>query len=191
MCCVRWKLSRMPENLLVFRSETAWILKSPPMMNSDSYGTKLSSRFWNSSRKEDILEDGGRWMLREMVSSLPVESLVAKSSKDSGGVKLWEKKSLNFSGMIKKSQKKIAKSQDHHLDGLVSETPPYCASPVWWGFTDASDKQRLQAVINRAQRLGLLHHSCHYTIGSRQMMSLKSLRTKILCSIVSSHQSNP
>ena len=28
------------------------------------------------------------------------------------------------------------------------------ASPVWWGFADASDKQRLQAVLTRAQRLG-------------------------------------
>ena len=33
------------------------------------------------------------------------------------------------------------------------------ASPVWWGFTDASDKQRLQAVITRAQRLGFLSPS--------------------------------
>ena len=30
------------------------------------------------------------------------------------------------------------------------------ASPVWWGFTDASDKQRLQVVLTRAQRLGFL-----------------------------------
>ena len=51
----------MPENLLgVVRSESAWILKSPLMMSSDSDGTKISSRFWNSSRKVDILEDGGR-----------------------------------------------------------------------------------------------------------------------------------
>ena len=27
---------------------------------ADSDGTKISSRFWNSSRKVDILEDGGR-----------------------------------------------------------------------------------------------------------------------------------
>ena len=33
------------------------------------------------------------------------------------------------------------------------------ASPVWWGFTDASDKQRLQAVLTRAQRLGFLSPS--------------------------------
>ena len=42
------------------RSESAWILKSPLMMSSDGDGTKISSRFWNSSRKVDILEDGGR-----------------------------------------------------------------------------------------------------------------------------------
>ena len=35
---------------------------------------------------------------------------------------------------------------------------PYL-SPVWWGFTDASDKQRLQAAITRAQRLGFLPSS--------------------------------
>ena len=35
-------------------------------------------------------------MLRKMVSLLPVESLVAISSKDSGGDKLREWKSLNF-----------------------------------------------------------------------------------------------
>ena len=35
-------------------------------------------------------------MLRKMVSLLPVESLVAISSKDSGGGKLRERKSLNF-----------------------------------------------------------------------------------------------
>ena len=30
------------------------------------------------------------------------------------------------------------------------------ASPVWWGFMDASDKQRLQSIITKAVRLGLL-----------------------------------
>lgn len=35
-------------------------------------------------------------MLRKMVSLLPVESLVAISSKDSGGGKLRVRKSLNF-----------------------------------------------------------------------------------------------
>ena len=35
-------------------------------------------------------------MLRKMVSLLPVESLVTISSKDSGGDKLRERKSLNF-----------------------------------------------------------------------------------------------
>ena len=30
------------------------------------------------------------------------------------------------------------------------------ASPVWWGFMDASDKQRLQSIIAKAVRLGLL-----------------------------------
>ena len=30
------------------------------------------------------------------------------------------------------------------------------ASPVWWGFKDASDKQRLQSIITKAVRLGLL-----------------------------------
>ena len=35
-------------------------------------------------------------MLRKMVSLLPVESLVAMSSKDSGGDKLRERKSLSF-----------------------------------------------------------------------------------------------
>ena len=29
------------------------------MMSSDGDRTKISSRFWNSSRKVDILEDGG------------------------------------------------------------------------------------------------------------------------------------
>ena len=29
------------------------------MMSSDGDGTKILSRFWNSSRKVDILEDGG------------------------------------------------------------------------------------------------------------------------------------
>ena len=49
----------MPENLLgVDRSESAWILKSPLIMSSDGDGTKISRRFWNSSRKVDILEDG-------------------------------------------------------------------------------------------------------------------------------------
>ena len=33
------------------------------------------------------------------------------------------------------------------------------ASPALWGFTDTSDKQRLQAVITRAQRLGFLSPS--------------------------------
>ena len=33
------------------------------------------------------------------------------------------------------------------------------ASPVWWGFTDASDKQRLQVVLTRAQRLEFLSPS--------------------------------
>ena len=60
------------------------ILKSPLMMSSDGNGTKISSRFWISSRKVDIYEDEGRKMLRKMVSLLPVESLVAISSKDSG-----------------------------------------------------------------------------------------------------------
>ena len=35
-------------------------------------------------------------MFRKMVSLLPVESLVAISSKDSGGDRLRERKSLNF-----------------------------------------------------------------------------------------------
>ena len=35
-------------------------------------------------------------MLRKMVSLLPVESLEAISSRDSGGGKLRERKSLNF-----------------------------------------------------------------------------------------------
>ena len=51
----------MPENLLgVVRSESACILKSPLMMSSDGAGTKISSIFWNSLRKVDILDDGGR-----------------------------------------------------------------------------------------------------------------------------------
>ena len=51
----------MPENLLgVDRSESVWVLKSPLIMSSDGDGTKISRRFWNSSRKVDILEDGGR-----------------------------------------------------------------------------------------------------------------------------------
>ena len=29
------------------------------------------------------------------------------------------------------------------------------ASPAWWGFTSAADKQRLEATIRRAVRLGL------------------------------------
>ena len=32
----------------------------------------------------------------------------------------------------------------------------YYASPVWWGFMDASDKQRLQSIITKAVRLGLM-----------------------------------
>ena len=35
-------------------------------------------------------------MLRKIVSLLPVESLVAISSKDSGGERLRERRSLNF-----------------------------------------------------------------------------------------------
>ena len=54
------------------------------MMSSDGDGTKISSWFWNSSRKIDILEDRGRLMLKMMVSLLPVDSLVAISSKNSG-----------------------------------------------------------------------------------------------------------
>ena len=30
------------------------------------------------------------------------------------------------------------------------------ASPLWWGFIDASDKQRLQSVLNKAVKLGFL-----------------------------------
>ena len=33
------------------------------------------------------------------------------------------------------------------------------ASPLWWGFIDASDKQRLQSVINKAVKLGFLPKS--------------------------------
>ena len=33
------------------------------------------------------------------------------------------------------------------------------ASPVWWGFTDASNKQSFQAILTRAQRLGFLSPS--------------------------------
>ena len=35
-------------------------MKSPLMMSSDGDGTKISSRFWISSRKVDILEDEGQ-----------------------------------------------------------------------------------------------------------------------------------
>ena len=69
------------------------------------------------------------------------------------------------------------------------------ASPVWWGFTDASDKQRLQAVITRAQRLGFCHHPRHHYRNSvGKLMTLSSLPlfvTNIMCCMVSSHQSNP
>ena len=44
-------------------------------------------------------------MLRKMVSLLPVESLVAMSSKDSGGDRLRARKSLNF----KKERKMTAR----------------------------------------------------------------------------------
>ena len=61
------------------------------------------------------------------------------------------------------------------------------ASPVWWGFTDASDKQRLQAVITRAQSL----HPCHHYRNSvGKLMTLSSLAlfvTNIMCCMVSSH----
>ena len=30
------------------------------------------------------------------------------------------------------------------------------ASPAWWGFTDASDGQRLQSIINKAVKQGFL-----------------------------------
>jgi len=30
-----------------------------------------------------------------------------------------------------------------------------CASPAWWGFTSAADKQRLEATVRRAIWLGL------------------------------------
>ena len=33
------------------------------------------------------------------------------------------------------------------------------ASPLWWGFTDASDKQRLQSTINKAVKSGFLPNS--------------------------------
>ena len=33
------------------------------------------------------------------------------------------------------------------------------ASPLWWGFTDASDKQRLQSIISRAAKSGFLPSS--------------------------------
>ena len=33
------------------------------------------------------------------------------------------------------------------------------ASPLWWGFTDASDKQRLQSIICRAAKSGFLPSS--------------------------------
>ena len=33
------------------------------------------------------------------------------------------------------------------------------ASPVWWGFIDVSDKQRLQSIVNKAQKNGFLSPS--------------------------------
>ena len=62
-------MSRMQENLLgVVKSESESsqvrvfnrMLKSPVMISSEGKGTKNSRRFWNSSKKVDILEDGGR-----------------------------------------------------------------------------------------------------------------------------------
>ena len=35
-------------------------LKSPVMISSEGKGTKNSRRFWNSSKKVEILQDGGR-----------------------------------------------------------------------------------------------------------------------------------
>ena len=50
-------------------------------------------------------------MLRKMVSLWPVESLVAISSKDSGGDKLREQKSSNFRNQIKSNQKYLLLEQ--------------------------------------------------------------------------------
>ena len=36
------------------------MLKSPVMISSEGKGTKNSRRFWNSPKKVEILEDGGR-----------------------------------------------------------------------------------------------------------------------------------
>ena len=33
------------------------------------------------------------------------------------------------------------------------------ASPIWWGFIDVSDKQRLQSIVNKAQKNGFLSPS--------------------------------
>ena len=50
------------------------------------------------------------------------------------------------------------------------------ASPVWGGFIDASDKQCLQAVLTRAQRLGPRHH---YRNSVGRPMILSSLQCTI------------
>ena len=72
---VSWKVDVLVEMEIIkdARKFVRSSLKSPLMMSSDGDGTKIPSRFWNSSRKVDILEDGGRQMLRKMVSLLPVE----------------------------------------------------------------------------------------------------------------------
>ena len=38
------------------------MLKTPVMISSEGKETKNSRRFWNSSKKVEILEDGGRYI---------------------------------------------------------------------------------------------------------------------------------
>ena len=42
-----------------------------------------------------------------------------------------------------------------HVYKAVVLTKLLYASPAWWGFTNAADKQRLEASVRRAIRLGL------------------------------------
>ena len=54
------------------------------ILSSEGGGTKISRRFWNSSKVVDILKDGGWKIFRRIVSVLPKVSLVVMSSKYTG-----------------------------------------------------------------------------------------------------------
>ena len=52
------------------------------------------------------------------------------------------------------SRSQLHKSQSYPEAVLISRV--MYASPAWWGFTDASDGQRLQSIINKAVKQGFL-----------------------------------